>query len=127
AAGRFREDRWGPGRGPALQALAPPPLDTGVPAVAAPGPLPVFAGRERLALAVQFVEALADRVEIVGGAGAVHRGLRLSDPNGMQARFFVRRNTPATAILTAKMKGSGVAVQARAEQRWAPVYVTRQV
>src|SRR5258708_6985045 len=79
APGRVDGDCRGPGRRRALDAFAAATLEIGFPAVAALGCLAVSTGGRCLALAAQLIHAVADRVEIVRGSGAVHRNLRLSD------------------------------------------------
>src|SRR5947209_8856265 len=74
AARRFGENRRDPGRRPAFHPLAAASFGIGFAAVAAPAALALRSRRQPLALAAQFLEALADRREIVGGAGAVHGG-----------------------------------------------------
>src|ERR1051326_1734999 len=93
AAGGFGENGRSPGRRPALQALAPAAFDLPVRVLG----IAVF-GFGGFALAAQFFQALADRVEIIGGAGAraVHRGV--SNPFVQPCRPVCEHFSPNQAL-----------------------------
>src|SRR5438874_7360667 len=109
AAGQLGEDGRGPRRRPPLQALAPPPLEIQLPAVAALAGIAVLIGGRGFALAAQLFEALADRGEIVGGAAAVHRASPSIGP-ALPAGFAAFEAEPPPMV---KCFASGVAAAGR--------------